>query len=85
MAYSETVFGIVAELVVEAELNNRFGSLRTFDDIVIALSLDSGLPLQEVQSKLVEKMLMDKDSSHVVKNVVSIWNSDTSAKVSPRG
>ena len=71
MGYSDKVFEIVANLLLDAEERSSSVGLREFQDFVIALSIDSGLPKDEVQSLLVEKML--RDSRHHLLEDNVIW------------
>lgn len=56
MRYSETMFDTIASLLVSPEQPAQSSTLRTLDDFVIALSVDSGLPMNEVQARLEERM-----------------------------
>lgn len=56
MGYSKAMFDTVARLLVSPDQPNRTGDLRGFDDFVIALSMDSGLPIESVRIRLKERM-----------------------------
>lgn len=70
MGYSRNVFRIVAELVETKITDERSSALRTIDDFVIALSLDSGLPLQEVRSRLIDQLPENSKSAFPSANVL---------------
>lgn len=59
MEYSDKMFEVVADLLLDAEEQTEGSGLRGFQDFVVALCIDSGLPKDEVQSILVDKMLKD--------------------------
>lgn len=56
MGYSEAMFDTVASLLVSPEQPKRMDNLREFDDFVIALSMDSGLPIDDVRRRLEQRM-----------------------------
>lgn len=56
MGYSEEMFSLVADLAYVTEKKSNSHPLRDFDDIVFAVSLDSGLPVAEVRARLISKM-----------------------------
>ncbi len=80
LAYSETVLDLAAKLIVEAELNSQHAMTEYFDDIVIALSLDSGLRKEEVQLRLVESMRHYEVNSRIVRNAIGLWGTNASRK-----
>lgn len=80
----DTVVEVVAELIVDAELSGHRGRLQSFDDFVIALSLDSGLPAGEVQSRLVAKMLENGHPRYRISNITYLWGAGTNERGLPR-
>jgi hypothetical protein len=56
MPYDERTFDAIADLLVSLEQPTQQSILRGFDDYVIALSLDSGLPLDDARVRLKERM-----------------------------
>lgn len=70
MGYSQKMFEVVADLILDAEEQPKGTCLRGFQDFVAALSIDSGLPKDEVQSILVEKMLQDSRPYAFDRNVI---------------
>ena len=70
MGYSDKVFEVVAHILLEAEERSSSVGLREFQDFVIALSIDSGLEKDEVQSILVDKMLQTSRDYAVDGNVI---------------
>lgn len=70
MGYSRSVFRVAAEIVETIITDECSSALRTFDDIVIALSLDSGLPLQEVRGLLIEQMPEHSKPAFLSANVI---------------
>lgn len=71
MGYSNAIFEVAAEILVDARDQAGSGNLRDFQDFVIALSIDSGLPRDEVQAVLVAIML--RDGRHFVPDNNVIW------------
>ena len=59
LGYSDKVFEVVADLMIDVEERSETVGLREFQDFIIALSIDSGLPKDEVQSRLMDKMPQD--------------------------
>lgn len=59
MGYSELVFGVAADIVCSAENNSTADPKKAFEDLVIALCLDTGLPRKEVRILLAA--MMDND------------------------
>ena len=52
MGYFETVFGVAADIVSSAERSATEDPKKVFEDLVIALSLDTGLPRREARHRL---------------------------------
>ena len=63
MDFYDKIFTAVAQLLLDEGNDQSNQLLNSFDDFVVALCIDSGLPREEVQSRLVEKML--QDSRHI--------------------
>lgn len=59
MGYSETVFGVAADIVCSAESSSTANPQEVFEDLVIALSLDTGLPRKEARKRLAAKVAYD--------------------------
>lgn len=70
MAYSKVVFDVVAEMLEELVDVPSEELLRVFDDMVIALALDSGLSERVVQSQLVDAILEGTGKTTTYENVV---------------
>jgi len=56
LGYSETVFGVSADIVCSAENSSTAHPQKAFEDLVNALSLDTGLPRKEVRIRLAAMM-----------------------------
>lgn len=52
MGYSESVFSVAADIVCSAENSSTADPTKVFEDLIIALSFDSGLPREEVRIRL---------------------------------
>lgn len=63
MGYSEVMFDTVASLLVSSEQPKQSGILRGLDDYVIALSVDSAMPMDEVRVRLKERMQLVREGS----------------------
>jgi hypothetical protein len=59
LRYSESVFGVAADIVCSAENSSTADPKQAFEDLVIALSLDTGLSRKEVRIRLAA--MMDND------------------------
>jgi hypothetical protein len=71
VSYSNRMFEIAAEVLIADVGNSDSGNLQEFEELVIALSADSGLPTDEVQALLVAKML--RDGKHYIPDKNVIW------------
>ncbi len=69
MGFSDKVFTTVAEMLLDEGSDKSDQLLSNFDDLVAALSIDSGLTKEVVQSRLVERMLQDSRHLSVDENV----------------
>lgn len=56
MRCSNAVFGVVADLLEDLTTYSRFNKVRDFEDLVIALSIDREMPMDEVRDRLKEEM-----------------------------
>lgn len=72
MGISDSVLGVVADILLDPRDDVSSNSLKEFDDFVVALSADSGLPEREVQSLLVERMLQDPRHTIMHDNVIRL-------------
>lgn len=70
MEIFDSVLDAVAEILLDQEDGASSGLLKSFDDFVAALSADSNLPLPEVQSRLIERMLLDPRHANMNTNVI---------------
>lgn len=70
VGFSDRVFTTVADILLDEGNDDRERLLHNFNDFVAALSMDSGLPEEEVQSRLVEKMLYDPRHRSLDENVI---------------
>ena len=59
MGYSESAFGVAADIVWSAENSSTANPQEVFEDLVIALSLDTGLPRKEARIRLEAMMPID--------------------------
>lgn len=60
MGIPNGVLDVVVDVLLDPEREANSTSLQTFEDFVVALCADSQLPEREVQSCLVERMLLDQ-------------------------
>ncbi len=65
MEHTDRMFRMVAEILEGADLESSGSSLKTYDDFVIALSLDTGLTRQEVRSRLSQELRGDVPKRHI--------------------
>ncbi|OAN70174.1 hypothetical protein A8B78_21125 [Jannaschia sp. EhC01] len=72
MHISDDVLSAVADILLEQGDVESSDSLQTFNNFIMALSADSGLPEQEIQSRLVERLLKDPGNSVLHSNVVRL-------------
>lgn len=64
MAYWESVFGVAAEIVFSAAYSSTADHKKVFEDLVIALSLETGLPVKEARTRLAAMMPNDYNMPH---------------------
>jgi hypothetical protein len=68
MGYSEAVFDTVADLLVSQEQPKQSCKVHGMDDYVIALSIDSGLAMEDVRIRLNERMAVARDRGRSVRS-----------------
>jgi len=68
MGFSDGTFDVVADILLDPK--GHANSLQNFNDFVVALSADSGLPVREAQSRLVAKMLQHPRHPTMYGNVI---------------
>jgi len=56
LGYSDSVFGVAADIVRSAENSSTANPQKVFEDLVIALSIDTGMPRKEVRTRLAAKV-----------------------------
>ena len=56
MGYSESIFDVAADIVCSAENSSSANPQKVYEDLVIALSLDTGMSRKEVRSHLAAKL-----------------------------
>lgn len=72
MGISISMLDAVADILLDSERDASSTSLQSFKDFVVALSVDSGLPEREVQSRLVDRMLLQPRHSTIMDNVIHL-------------
>ena len=72
MGITNDVLDTVVDALLDSAHESSSGSLQNFEDFVVALSADSGLPEREVQSCLVKRMLLDPRYTTVNNNVTQL-------------
>ncbi|OAN71022.1 hypothetical protein A8B78_20415 [Jannaschia sp. EhC01] len=61
MGYSESVFDVAADIVYSAEISSTDDPKKVFEDLVIALSIDTGLTRKDARGRLAELIPNDYD------------------------
>lgn len=56
MGYSEEMFDVVADLARNIDGKSKSDPLRNLEDLIFAVSLDSGLSIDDVRRRLLDKM-----------------------------
>lgn len=72
MVVTQNVLEAVVDILLGFQEESSLALLRKFDEVVIALSIDSGSSIQQVQSQLVEKMLLDPRHTAISDNIIRL-------------
>lgn len=72
MGVANSILDIVVDTLLDRQETKASDMLLKFDELVAALSFDSGLTMEEVQSRLIDRMLLDPRYVDLDNNIVRL-------------